>query len=258
MTGNWQKVTFTNSRRLTLAGLLYGSPRETGDIVIHCHGFTGGKEGGGKALELGTELGRRGWSTLLFDFAGNGESEGDFSDLTLSGQVDDLTCAVDWLFQQGYKRVVTVGRSFGGSTVICQGARDPRVAGVCTWAAPARLLELFSSFTDEPVDGRQEEMITMAGEGGLIYLKKGFFHDLKLYDIPADAARLTPRPLLIIHGTQDSVVPPDDARLIFNAAGEPRELIWIKEGDHQFTRHYHQVWNILFEWLDRHFKQPTP
>ncbi|NHM27511.1 alpha/beta hydrolase [Desulfofundulus sp. TPOSR] len=251
---NWKKVAFRNSRGLTLAGLLYGTPEETGDIVIHCHGFTGSKEGGGRALELGAELGRRGWSTLVFDFAGNGESEGDFANITLSGQIDDLTCAVDWVLKQGYKRVVTVGRSFGGSTVICQGTRDPRVAGVCTWAAPARLLDLFASFTDGPIDG-PEEMVAIAGEGGIIYLKKAFFQDLKLYDVPGDAARLAPRPLLIIHGTRDGVVPPEDARLIFEAAGEPRELVWIEEGDHQFAKHYHQVWETLFDWLDRHFKR---
>ncbi|MDQ0286307.1 putative redox protein [Desulfofundulus luciae] len=253
----WKRVAFRNSRGLTLAGLLYGSPEETGDIVIHCHGFTGSKEGGGRALELGAELGRRGWSTLVFDFAGNGESEGDFADITLSGQVDDLTCAVDWVLKQGYKRIVTVGRSFGGSTVICQGARDPRVAGVCTWAAPARLIDLFASFTGEPIDG-PEEMVAIAGERGIIYLKKAFFQDLKIYDVPGDAARLAPRPLLIIHGTRDGVVPPEDARLISDAAGEPRELAWIEEGDHQFAKHYHQVWKTLFYWLDKHFKRPVP
>jgi putative redox protein len=252
MTGSWQKVNFVNSRGLNLAGLLYVAPGNTGRIIINCHGFTGSKEGGGRALELGTELSRRGWSTLLFDFSGNGESEGNFADLTLSGQIDDLTCAVDWVVKRGYNQIVTVGRSFGGSTVICQAARDHRIAGVCTWAAPARLMDLFTSFTDESLDS-PEEMVTMAGENGVIYLKKAFFRDLQLYDVPREAAPLSPRPLLIIHGTGDGVVPPGDARLIFEAAGEPKKLVWIEGGDHQFTGHYLQVWENLFAWLNKHF-----
>ncbi|MBE3587168.1 MAG: alpha/beta hydrolase [Thermoanaerobacteraceae bacterium] len=256
MTGfaGWRRITFSNSRGLKLAGLLHGNPADTEKIIINCHGFTGGKEGGGRALALGGELARRGWATLVFDFAGNGESEGHFADLTLTGQIDDLTRAVDLALEQGFRQVVTLGRSFGGSTVICQGARDPRVAGVCTWAAPARLMELFAGFTDEPLDG-PGETVNLAGEKGAIQLKKDFFRDLENYDVPGQAALLSPRPLLVIQGTRDGVVPPDDARLIYEAAGEPRELVWIEKGDHQFTGQLEPVWQALFQWLDRHFPQ---
>lgn len=251
----WRRVRFYNSRGQGLAGLLYHKDGNEGKIIIMCHGFTGSKEGGGRAVELGEELGRRGWATLLFDFAGNGESDGDFADLTLTGQIDDLSRAVDWALERGFRQVVTVGRSFGGSTVICQAARDKRVAGVCTWAAPARLVELFSGFTaampDDPA-----ELVPLAGENGIIHLRRGFFHDLSLYDVPGDAALILPRPLLIIQGQKDGVVPPDDARLLYNAAGEPRELIWIEDGDHQFTGRHRQAWEALFNWLEKHFGRP--
>ncbi len=248
----WQKVFFQNSRGLLLAGLLCGGPGNTRGVIINCHGFTGSKEGGGRALEMGEELVRQGWACLVFDFAGNGESEGNFADLTLSGQIDDLTCAVSWALEQGFCRVVTVGRSFGGTTAICQGARDPRVAGVCTWAAPARPWELFYGLTDEPLEG-PAETVALASEGGLIYLKKDFFFDLRQYDVPRCASLLAPRPLLVIHGTRDNLVPPEDARLIYEAAREPREVVLLEGADHRFSQHHRMVWDALFDWLSRHF-----
>jgi len=47
-----------------------------------------------------------------------------------------------------------------------------------------------------------------------------------------DIANLSPRPILLIHGGKDSIVDPRDATLLYNAAGEPKELWFIPEADH--------------------------
>ncbi len=240
----WQKVFFYNSRGNKIAGLLARPPGSRRQIAVVCHGFTGSKEGGGRALEMAGEIGRRGWSTLLFDFAGCGESEGLFEDLTLTGQVDDLSCALDWCKQKGFSKIMTLGRSFGGTTVICQAARDPTAAGVCTWAAPARLIELFTGLSVDEGD-----RISLAGEQGVVYLKKSFLEDLQQYDVAADAGRLSPRPLLIVHGTKDELVPPAEAEAIYRSAGEPKQLALIDGADHQFSQHYRQVWRVVARWL---------
>jgi fermentation-respiration switch protein FrsA (DUF1100 family) len=47
---------------------------------------------------------------------------------------------------------------------------------------------------------------------------------------PIDAvAALSPRPLLIIHGEADTVIPVSHARLLYEAAGEPKRL-WLFPG----------------------------
>jgi fermentation-respiration switch protein FrsA (DUF1100 family) len=40
---------------------------------------------------------------------------------------------------------------------------------------------------------------------------------------------LTATPLLIVHGTGDQACPPDDARSAYDAAGGPKELVWLDE-----------------------------
>ncbi|SFG25381.1 putative redox protein [Desulfotomaculum arcticum] len=246
----WERISFINSHKLCLAGLLHAPGGPSGPVVIVCHGFTGSKEGGGRAQAMGEELGNRGFNVFLFDFSGNGQSEGLFERITLSGQIDDLNSAVDWCTSAGMGPVFTVGRSFGGTTVICHAAGDQRVSGVCTWAAPASLKDIFTEFVEGPVD-ESGDMYALAGDEGIVYLRRSFFDDLDRFDVPQQAGKIAPRPLLIIHGEKDNVVPPEDAGLIFQNAGEPRELLYIPGADHQFSNHTRKVWDTMFDWLDR-------
>jgi fermentation-respiration switch protein FrsA (DUF1100 family) len=242
----WQKVSFHNSYGHKLAGLLCSSNNSPANkIAVVCHGFTGSKEGSGKALGMAEEMARRGWSVLLFDFAGCGESEGLFEELSLSRHIDDLNSALNWCKEKRFTKIITIGRSFGGATVVCQAARDKTAAGVCAWATPStRLKKLFSG---SPVDNQNRTVLNF--DKGVFYLQKSFFTDLKQYNVAEDAARISPRPLLIIHGTKDDQVTPDNAKAIYEKAREPKKLVWIENGDHQFSRRYKQAWRAVFDWM---------
>lgn len=195
-------------------------------------------------------LGELGYASLLFDFAGCGESEGDFADLTLSNQVADLESAFQYVRSQGFEQIITNGRSFGGATVISHAAQNPLVRGVCTWAAPAKPGALFREIKEKYAGVGPEEKVPL-GEG--ISIKYRFFRDLEQQDLLLAASLISPRPFLIIHGEEDKVVLPENARLLWEASKEPRELIQIPGADHQFTKHYREVWEALFSWLKRYF-----
>lgn len=266
---NWQKLSIINRHGLKLAGLLRtvapveaggrpggpdphpGQPTVLPPLIIVCHGFTGSKEGGGGAVSMADELARLGFASLLFDFTGSGESEGPWEEITLSRQVDDLGAVVDWARSRGYRRIILNGRSFGGTTILAYAAFDRQIAAVCTWAAVARQLQLFSKFSEKrpDLDGPACDRIILVNDNGSIYLKRRFFQDLQHYNLPACAARIAPRPLLLIHGTADEVVPITDAQLLFNAAGDPKKLALVKDADHRFLDHRAQVWDHFFSWL---------
>jgi len=243
-----ETVYFQNNRGERLAGLLCGGAGGR-PVVVVCHGFTGSKEGRGKAVEMARFLDQNGWACLLFDFAGCGESQGAPENISLSNHIGDLTSAIDLCQDRGLGPVVTMGRSFGGSTVLCQAAGDPRVKAVCTWAAPAELSDLFLGLTDEDLPEDENSLITLAGSEGMIQLKAGFFSDLLRHDVTGSASRLAPRPLLVVQGTRDEVVEPDQARRIFSAAGNPKKLAMVEGADHQFSAHYAEVWQIVLDWL---------
>lgn len=44
------------------------------------------------------------------------------------------------------------------------------------------------------------------------------------------AAHISPRPLLMISGKRDTIIPPDSARILFEAAREPKKQIWVDSG----------------------------
>ncbi|MFX4260565.1 alpha/beta hydrolase [Pelotomaculum propionicicum] len=250
-TYKWRELTFSNDRGLNLAGLLYTGP-EPGTIVIVCHGFTGSKEGGGKALVMAEELGERGYSTLLFDFSGCGESEGSFSDISLSGHINDVKCSVDLCLDLGYKSIIIVGRSFGGSAVLCLGGTDKRTAGVSCWSAPAEPFKLFSERLK--VDPAHENgLVPLSGQSGTVLVKNSFFEDLKIHNAARCASLISPRPLLVVHGEADDVVPLSNAENIYKAAGGPKTIKIISGADHQFSGHYHEVWSAFFNWLENYF-----
>ncbi len=220
-------------------------------VVIVCHGFTGTKEGGGRAVEMGDALAMRGYSTLLFDFTGCGESEGDFQDISLTGQLDDLDSVAAWCRSKGYKRLILNGRSFGGTTVFKYAALNKDISAVCTWAAVARVRDLFHNYSGGvEISGPEDEIVIIEGEEGTVHLKKRFFYDLRKHDLIESASLLDSCRLLIIHGSDDQSVPLEDACLLYQAASVPKKLAIIEGADHRFTNHIEQVWETFFEWLD--------
>lgn len=63
--------------------------------------------------------------------------------------------------------------------------------------------------------------------------------------------KLSPRPILIIHGDQDDVVSPTSAFNLYERAGDPKEIIIIKGAGHRL-RISEQAMNYAFDWLKFH------
>ncbi|MEW6662933.1 MAG: alpha/beta hydrolase [Bacillota bacterium] len=249
----WQKVKVKNQRGLRLAGLMHGSPAVTGKVVIIAHGFTGSKEGGGRAVAMAENLGSLGYGALLFDFAGCGESEGEFKDVSLTNHIADLRAVFDYGRSIGFPTIILVGRSFGGDGALCFAAMEKEVAGVCAWATPANPWQLFNHLFQK-ARRLPGGILELAGDKGqVLHLREEFLADLAKYDIKQAAARIGPRPLLILHGDRDELVPVTDAHSLAEAAFEPKHLIVVPGGDHQFSGHYQEAYLAVADWLKRWF-----
>ena len=62
--------------------------------------------------------------------------------------------------------------------------------------------------------------------------------------------RISPRPILLIHGDADQIVPYPHVETLFDRAGEPKELVRIPGGAHQLRRDPRAL-DALTDWLDR-------
>ena len=241
-----RKIFIKNSIGQSLAALFYPSSdiSNQNKIIIVCHGFKGSKEGRGKALEM-ADLFSNYFNVVLFDFRGCGESEGNFEDITLTGQIDDLNSVVNWAIDNGYDQIGCVGRSFGGTTVICTASKNKNILSVVGWAAPA---DLKSTFAKEKFSKRGEFYITYSEEKEL-KIKETFFEDLKKYDVFSMIKAISPRPVFILHSDKDEVVSCDTAYKLFEAADEPKKLEIIKGDDHIFSKNYKTVWEMTLNWF---------
>ena len=116
---------------------------------------------------------------LTFTFRGCGTSAGDFS---LSGWIDDLGTAIDWLTATRNVRAVGVaGFSAGGAVALCRAARDDRIRSVAGFAVPAT----FDTWSADP-----RKFLESCRELGVIR-HKAFPEDVQLWqtDFVAESAR---------------------------------------------------------------------
>jgi alpha-beta hydrolase superfamily lysophospholipase len=63
---------------------------------------------------------------------------------------------------------------------------------------------------------------------------------------------LAPRPLLLVHGTGDEILPHRSSELIYERAGEPRELMLFEDADHRFSDRGDELFALVSEWLGQH------
>jgi fermentation-respiration switch protein FrsA (DUF1100 family) len=70
---------------------------------------------------------------------------------------------------------------------------------------------------------------------------------------PADALnfvdKISPRPVLMINGTKDDIVPVEANKLLHKTAREPKKIVWLESG-HSLPRA--QTLPIIFAWFEKH------
>jgi pimeloyl-ACP methyl ester carboxylesterase len=164
---------------------------------------------------------------IMFDFRGHGRSGG----LSTLGdrEIRDVDVAVGYARELGYKRVVTVGFSMGASIVLRHAALVGGVDAVVSVSGPGRWYYRGTRPMRVVHWAVQHRSGRLAARAVLnTRVSPSGWNPVPLP--PADAAaRVSPTPLLIVHGDADGYFPVDHARQLFAAAREPKEL-WIVPG----------------------------
>ncbi len=115
------------------------SPADVGVVLAHSGANNFSAHRNGTWTALSRRLARDGVRSLRFDFAGTGESSGEFA-LTLAGQpVTDATVAMDALRAAGCRRLVVVGSCFGAIPSVVASAARSDVSGVILVSPPLAL-----------------------------------------------------------------------------------------------------------------------
>lgn len=206
---------------LLLHGIPSGRPPEPGDDDP---GYPG----------LAARFAAQGYATAWFDMRGVRDADGDYSpfgwERDVHAVLHDLATRSELL---GLPRVL-VGTSGSGPTALRVTAQREDVAAVAVLAAVATWRD--GIFMTDP-----ETVVLHFRQIGIIR-DPNAPGDLDAWWREFDAAAgdviasIAPRPVLIVHGEADTVVPYHHAELLHSSAAEPKELVRIPGGAHQLRR----------------------
>jgi len=239
-------------------------------VVIACSGYQGQKVI--HPQRFARALNPLGYAVLAFDYRGFGLSEGERGRLVPQEWAEDIRAGIDRLSAVAdvdLARLALAGWGLGGGVVVAEAAEDPRVRAVACLngigdgtrstramhdeASWSRLLRRIaadrahrtttgrSEITDPwdivrlDLDGRtdgyvEEQLYRAPGFGTGVTLESAEY--LLRFAPERMVARLAPRPLLIVHGAQNELHKPIEARSLFNNAGEPKRLELLQDSGH--------------------------
>jgi alpha-beta hydrolase superfamily lysophospholipase len=237
-----------SSDGIRLAGGVCAAPDAKGAVVL-LHGIPSaappdpGDEG---YPGLARRFAEHGWFAAWVEMRGVRKSEGFFS---IEGWVADARAIVDEVRGRGAAArgpLAIVGSSAGGAVAVEAVKRGATVDALALLAAPAAWM----SFADDA----QAAVTRVTGEAGLS-LSEVTLDDPAPWAaefegvVPESAIGSVEVPVLVVHGTDDDVVPVDHAQRIARRA--PRAELRVIEGAvHQLRRDERAV-QIVLDWLDR-------
>ena len=183
-----KQVSIVNRSGHTLRGILnLPDSGEKVPVVVNVHGFSGNKSG---YKNMHTQMARlleaEGIACVRFDLYGNGESDGEFEDMSFTGCLTDIADITAWTKTQPWARegaFILSGQSMGGYLAAC----------AATWYGALERAEMMEA-----------KGIFEADVEGLKFAT-AFNKDLHQYE-PFSSAKGYHGPVLLIRGTKDELV----------------------------------------------------
>lgn len=207
--------------------------------VLFLHGFPGSE----KSVDVQRALLRRGVASVAPYFLGAWGSGGTYRFTTLVAQARAALAAARRLPFVDPRRVAVYGFSMGGWTALNLAASDPSLKAVVA-VAPVGGPEMVGPRTPEFMRRLSRPLKTLSPAA----LTRDFAAAVTRQD-PAKAVARLRRPVLLVHGTADDVVPCAVSRRIAAAAEGPLRLVLEPGAHHDFLEKREKLTALASSWL---------
>ncbi len=219
-------------------------------LVCLCHGVPSGSPpapGDGGYSALAERFCREGYAAVIFNFRGSGESGGNFD---LLGWTRDLQAIIDHVYHHDSidnSYLFLAGFSGGAATAVYVASKDKRVTGLAACACPANFgLAVERDGPQATID--RYRSIGIIRDNYFPSSVEEWFNDLQQVTPVNHVSGISPRPLLLVHGSLDETVPVSHAYELYDKAGEPKQLIVLDGAGHRLRQEEGAVVAVL-DWL---------
>lgn len=199
-------VTLTTADGLTLgAWHVPATAPDRGFVVLVAPGNGGNRAG---RAGLARRLSRAGFTVLLIDYRGYGGNPGSPSE---AGLAQDVRAARSHLLAQGWapEQIIYLGESLGGGPIVTLAVEHP----------PAGLV-LRSPF---------EELAAVAAHHYRFLPVRLLLRDR--YPVAGLIGEVRV-PTVVVYGSSDTIVPPEQSQRVADLAGGPVEVVRVEGADH--------------------------
>ncbi len=178
-----------------------------------------------------------GYNFLIFDYPGYGQSS---SEASQAGTVQAGRAAIEWLHQYDPQPLIIFGQSLGGA--IAQ-----RVVLDKKDQIPIKGVVLDSTFNSYQAIARKKLSLSW-----ITWILQPLTYVLVSDKWKAsEIAKISPVPVLVIHGQSDRVVEPEMGERVYEQLGEPKQIWRIEGGQHTdvFWSHEKKYRPQFLKWL---------
>ncbi|MFK7997941.1 MAG: alpha/beta fold hydrolase [Polyangiales bacterium] len=245
---------FSSASGTNLSARMTRPARTTRAYALFAHCFTCSKDL--RAVRRITEaLASHGVATLSFDFAGLGQSDGEFAETTFSSDVADLVKAAEFMAQGDMAPSILIGHSLGGAAALAAAGRIDSLRAVATLAAPADPAHVQHLFSEDLSEIRERGEATVSLGGRPFQVTSAFIEDLSS-QCSSKAIGALGASLLVMHSPTDSIVGIENAQRIYEAARHPKSFVSLDGADHLLSRREDgdYVAGIIAAWAERYLE----
>jgi len=217
----YEEVAFKTSDDLILRGWYFPAAEQEAPAILYAPATANDLRSG---LSLVIPLHEAGYHVLLFSYRGSGSSDGNRLGFTYGAlESRDVDAAVEFLHEtKRIQQIGAIGHSVGAVSIILSAARNPSIDVVVAASPFTTIEEIWQTNRPVIIPKPLLELSMRLSE-----IRKGFARE---EICPEDViAHIAPRPILLIHGSEDKRITQEQAMRLFSFAQEPKKM-WLVEG----------------------------
>ena len=248
-----QKLTVKNPCKEKLTGIFY-PVNNSKKLIIFCHGRLVNKDNS-FYVELCEQLFESGFNVCRFDFSGNGESEGDFLECTITKDVEDIKSVADFFKKKKFKIFCIIGHSQGAvEALLHQSKYNSAECVVDISGLIDQRDKTIRKYSNAQINEINRKGFTVIKYGGRKWkISKEYFYDRAGYGDIRNKIKKIKVPILALHGAEDEDINYSNGLKIQKILKKKDKFVSVEGAGHFYVNPKHRkiLINSVLDWLEK-------